>query len=164
MKSGILGYLGTVFHISCPSYQIWPLWGDIPVQIPVLGSSFAQTQKPLHFRPQWLVNERHCNDRNFQGVESEKCPSFTKALENKAPIYTPNQATLADGLAVPQVGYNAFATTVPLLDKMIVVKEEWIALAILRLVELEKCVVEGAGASGLAAILAGHLDEFKGKR
>nr|XP_029714117.1 uncharacterized protein LOC115258189 [Aedes albopictus] len=98
------------------------------------------------------------------GVESEKCPSFTKALENKAPIYTPNQATLADGLAVPQVGYNAFATTVPLLDKMIVVKEEWIALAILRLVELEKCVVEGAGASGLAAILAGHLDEFKGKR
>ncbi|XP_053694521.1 L-threonine ammonia-lyase [Sabethes cyaneus] len=98
------------------------------------------------------------------GVESEKCPSFTKALENKAPIYTPNQPTLADGLAVPQVGYNAFATSVPLLDKMIVVKEEWIALAILRLVELEKCVVEGAGASGLAAILAGHLDEFKGKR
>lgn len=34
----------------------------------------------------------------------------------------------------------------PLLDKMVVVKEEWIALAILRLVELEKCVVEGAGA------------------
>lgn len=52
----------------------------------------------------------------------------------------------------------------PLLDKMIVVKEEWIALAILRLVELEKCVVEGAGAAGLAAILAGHLDEFKGKK
>lgn len=98
------------------------------------------------------------------GVESEKCPSFTKALENGAPIYTPNKETLADGLAVPQVGYNAFATTVPLLDKMIVVKEEWIALAILRLVELEKCVVEGAGASGLAAILAGHMDEFKGKR
>jgi threonine dehydratase len=44
------------------------------------------------------------------------------------------------------------------------VKEEWIALAILRLVELEKCVVEGAGAAGLAAILSGHLDEFKGKK
>lgn len=47
---------------------------------------------------------------------------------------------------------------------MVVVKEEWIALAILRLVELEKCVVEGAGAAGLAAILAGHLDEFKDKK
>lgn len=52
----------------------------------------------------------------------------------------------------------------PLLDKMVVVKEEWIALAILRLVEIEKCVVEGAGAAGLAAILAGHLDEFKDKK
>uniref|UniRef100_A0A182SIR6 L-serine deaminase n=1 Tax=Anopheles maculatus TaxID=74869 RepID=A0A182SIR6_9DIPT len=98
------------------------------------------------------------------GVESEKCPSFTRALENKGPVFVANQETLADGLAVPQVGYNAYATTVPLLDKMIVVKEEWIALAILRLVELEKCVVEGAGAAGLAAIMAGHLDEFIGKR
>ena len=46
----------------------------------------------------------------------------------------------------------------------VVVKEEWIAIAILRLVELEKCVVEGAGAAGLAAILAGHLEELKGKK
>ena len=38
---------------------------------------------------------------------------------------------------------NAYHTVMPLLDKMIVVKEEWIALAILRLVEQEKCVVEG---------------------
>lgn len=53
-------------------------------------------------------------------------------------MQTTIQPTLADGLAVPMVGYNAFATTVPLLDKMIVVKEEWIALAILRLVEQEK--------------------------
>lgn len=73
-------------------------------------------------------------------------------------------ATLADGLAVPKVGCNAYATIKPLLDKMIVVKEEWIALAILRLVELEKCVVEGAGAAGLAAILAGQLDEYHGKK
>lgn len=42
-----------------------------------------------------------------------------------------------------QVGVNAYHTVIPLLDKMVVVKEEWIALAILRLVELEKCVVEG---------------------
>lgn len=44
----------------------------------------------------------------------------------------------------------AFATVLPLLDKMVVVKEEWIALAILRLVELEKCVVEGAGAGTMS--------------
>lgn len=39
-----------------------------------------------------------------------------------------------------------------------------IALAILRFIENEKCVVEGAGACGLAAIMAGQLNEFKGKR
>lgn len=98
------------------------------------------------------------------GVESEKCQSFTKALENGGPVYTPIKSTLADGLAVPTVGYNAYATVLPLLDKMVVVKEEWIAVAILKLVEMEKCVVEGAGAAGLAAILAGHLNEFKGKK
>ena len=42
--------------------------------------------------------------------------------------------------------------------------EEYIALAILRLVEVEKSVVEGAGAAGLAAVLSGQLPELKGKK
>ncbi|XP_012275982.1 uncharacterized protein LOC105697329 isoform X2 [Orussus abietinus] len=98
------------------------------------------------------------------GVESERCASFTAARESGRPTYTTIESTLADGLAVPMVGYNAFATANPLIDKMVVVKEEWIAIAILKLVENEKCIVEGAGATGLAAILAGQLDELKGKR
>lgn len=60
-------------------------------------------------------------------------------MEHGQPIPTKIDPTLADGLAVPEVGFNAFATALPLLDKMIVVREEWIALAILRLVEQEKC-------------------------
>ncbi|CAK9813422.1 L-threonine ammonia-lyase [Anthophora quadrimaculata] len=98
------------------------------------------------------------------GVESERCPSFYAARKAARPTYTPIDSTLADGLAVPMVGYNAFATANPLIDKLVVVKEEWIAIAILKLVENEKCIVEGAGATGLAAILAGQLDELKGKR
>lgn len=43
-------------------------------------------------------------------------------------------------------------------------REDSIALAILRLIEVEKAVVEGAGATGLAAILSGHLPELAGKR
>lgn len=111
-------------------------------------------------------------------------------MEHNKPVEIKLEPTLADGLAVPMVGYNAFLTARPLIDKMIVVKEEWIALAILRLVEQEKSnhfynkicnwsigkrykylidniilvVVEGAGAAGLAAILAGQLNEFKNKR
>lgn len=100
----------------------------------------------------------------FQGVESERCPSFYKARKADRPTYTRIDSTLADGLAVPKVGYNAFATANPLIDKLVVVKEEWIAIAILKLVENEKCIVEGAGATGLAAILAGQLEELKGKR
>lgn len=42
--------------------------------------------------------------------------------------------------------------------------EEHIALAILRLIEMEKAVVEGAGAIGLAAILANQVPELKGKK
>lgn len=100
----------------------------------------------------------------FQGVESQRCASFTAARAAGRPTYTPIESTLADGLAVPMVGYNAFVTADPLIDKLVVVREEWIAIAILKLVENEKCIVEGAGATGLAAILAGHLDELKGKR
>lgn len=43
-----------------------------------------------------------------EGVESEKCQSFTNAMKNGGPIYTQNLPTLADGLAVPCVGYNGW--------------------------------------------------------
>ena len=43
------------------------------------------------------------------------------------------------------------------------VSEELIALAILRLIELEKSVIEGAGAAPLAALLSGKLPELQGK-
>jgi len=43
-------------------------------------------------------------------------------------------------------------------------REELIALAILRLVEIEKAVVEGAGAVGLAAVLGDLVPEFHGKK
>ena len=63
--------------------------------------------------------------------------------------------TLADGLAVPEIGANAFATCQAhnLIDEIITVNEHDIALAILRLVENEQAIVEGGGAVGLAALL-----------
>ncbi|XP_074641812.1 L-threonine ammonia-lyase-like [Tubulanus polymorphus] len=103
-------------------------------------------------------------DVQIIGVESERCPSFTTSLKAGKPTYTKASSTLADGLAVPLVGVNAFETSKNIIDKMVVVNEEFIALAILRLVELEKCVCEGAGATALAAILAGQLPELKGKK
>merc|ERR1712080_698194 len=98
------------------------------------------------------------------GVEPERCQSFSNAIRHGTPIHTLTKPSLADGLTVPTVGCNALATGAPLIDKVVAVSEAWIAVAILRLVELEKAVVEGAGATGLAALLAGLLPELKGKK
>ena len=97
-------------------------------------------------------------------VEAENVASFSAALEAGKPTRTAMHPTLADGLAIPQVGANGFEVARSLVDQAITVTEEQIAIAILRVVELEKGVVEGAGATPLAACLFGKLNEFAGKR
>ena len=62
-----------------------------------------------------------------------------------------------------QVGNNAFAVARELVDKVVTVKEREIALGILRFLELEKAVVEGAAAASLAVFLANAVPELKGK-
>jgi threonine dehydratase len=97
-------------------------------------------------------------------VEAENVASFSAALEAGKPTTITMRPTLADGLAIPQVGTNAFQIARPLVDLVITVIEEEIALAILRLVELEKSVVEGAAATPLAACISGKLEQLAGKR
>ncbi len=98
------------------------------------------------------------------GVESVATASFTAALRARRPVTIPRRATLADGLAVLRVGANAFDLARPRVDQVVRVSEDWIALAILRMVELEKTVVEGAAAAPLAALMAGLLPGLRGKR
>jgi threonine dehydratase len=97
------------------------------------------------------------------GVESMATASFTAALKARHPVTIPRRATLADGLAVLRVGDNAFGLARERLDRVVRVSEDWIALAILRMIELEKIVVEGAAAAPLAALMAGLLPELRGK-
>ena len=54
------------------------------------------------------------------------------------------------------------ATALPLVDKIVAVNDESIATAILRLVEVEKVIIEGGGAAGLAAIVQGLVPELEG--
>ncbi|RQM24063.1 hypothetical protein B5M09_011287 [Aphanomyces astaci] len=98
------------------------------------------------------------------GVEPENCASFTAALAAGYPVDTTNKPTLADGLAVPKVGANAFEVAAPLIDRMVTVSEKAIALSVLRLCELEKVVVEGGGAASLAALIDDKLPDLRGKR
>jgi threonine dehydratase len=98
------------------------------------------------------------------GVEPERAASYTAALKAGKPVQIEMQPTLADGLSVPKVGENAFAIARGFVSRTVLVNEQQIALAILRLIELEKAVVEGAGATALAACLAGLVPELKGKK
>ncbi|HTU27555.1 MAG TPA: threonine ammonia-lyase [Pirellulales bacterium] len=98
------------------------------------------------------------------GVEAARAPSFTAALAAGQPVDSPVQPTLADGLAVGRVGQLAFEISRPRVDRVVTVSEEELSLAVLRLVELEKSVVEGAGAAALAAVMAGKLPLLAGKR
>ncbi|HSY19222.1 MAG TPA: threonine ammonia-lyase [Candidatus Acidoferrales bacterium] len=98
------------------------------------------------------------------GVEPANAACFAAGLAAGAPVRVPTKFTLADGLAVTEAGRNALAIARPLVQRLVQVSEEELALAILRLAELEKCIIEGAGAAGLAALLNGHLPDLKGKK
>jgi threonine dehydratase len=98
------------------------------------------------------------------GVEPEGAACLTAALAKGTPEFVTLGSTLADGLAVAQLGAVPFEIARRVVDRVVTVDEASIALAILRLAELEKSVVEGAGAAPLAAFIAGRLDALKGKR
>jgi threonine dehydratase len=103
-------------------------------------------------------------DIKIIAVEAENVASFSAALHARKPTKITMPPTLADGLAIPQVGANAFQIARPLVDVVVTVSEQEIALAILRLIELEKSVVEGAAATTLSACMSGKLKEFAGRR
>jgi threonine dehydratase len=97
------------------------------------------------------------------GVEPEHAACLSAALAAGAPVAVPLAPTLADGLSVPLLGARPFEILRRVVHQVVTVDEAAIALAVLRLIELEKSVVEGAGAAPLAAFLAGRLDALKGQ-
>ena len=98
------------------------------------------------------------------GVEPERAASFSAALVRGSPVEFDLRPTIADGLSVPKVGENGFQIARKLVDKVHQISEHDIAVGILRLLEMEKAVVEGGGAITLATCLAGLTPELKGKK
>ncbi|RME68058.1 MAG: threonine ammonia-lyase [Verrucomicrobia bacterium] len=97
------------------------------------------------------------------GVEAKATASFQAALAAGRPVPVECGHTLADGLAVSIVGANAFVLARERIDHIVTVTEDQLALAILRMLELEKMVVEGAAAAPLAAFMTGTLPELHGR-
>lgn len=103
-------------------------------------------------------------DLQIIGVEPANAACFNAGLKEGQPTRISTRYTLADGLAVAEAGKHTLAIARPLVDEMVMIGEEELALAMLRLAELDKCVIEGAGAAGLAALLGGHVPALAGKR
>jgi threonine dehydratase len=95
------------------------------------------------------------------GVEVENYSAFAQALAG-AEIHV-GGPTIAEGIAVRDIGPNPLQILRDLNIEILTVSEHAIEQAIALLVEAAKQVAEGAGAAGLAAVLA-HPEKFRGKR
>ncbi len=95
------------------------------------------------------------------GVESRTYCSMAQYLKGE-PVNVGGD-TIAEGLAVRDVGKLTGPVVRELVEEVLVVEEETIERAIVALIEIEKTVAEGAGAAGLAALLQ-FPEHFKGKR
>jgi threonine dehydratase len=92
------------------------------------------------------------------GVQAEACAPYVESLAAHRAIGARSASTICDGIAVKQPG----ALTLPLverhLDGVVTVSDDQVAEAMVLLLERSKLVVEGAGAVGVAALLAGKIE------
>lgn len=101
-------------------------------------------------------------DIELVGVQSEVYPGMIAALEGRE-LEPPRAETLADGIAVKTPGRLTVPMVRDLADEVLAVPEAAIERAVSLYLEIEKTVVEGAGAVGLAAVLE-DPERWRGKR
>jgi threonine dehydratase len=99
-------------------------------------------------------------DIGLVGVQAELYPSMYALLNN---LQMPCEGdTLAEGIAVKIPGAFTSEVIRELVDDIVLVNEAQLETAVSLLLQIEKTVVEGAGAAGLAAVMA-HPEKFAGK-
>jgi threonine dehydratase len=95
------------------------------------------------------------------GVQTSRFPSMVNAVKGTA--HPLGGSTIADGIAVGQPGLITRRIVAELVDDLVMVDEGDIEQAIVMLLEIEKTLVEGAGAAGLAALLK-EPARYQGRR
>lgn len=100
-------------------------------------------------------------DIRIFGVEAAMYPSFTARRAGEPPRC--GGQTIAEGIAIKAVGEIPFALADPLIEDVLVVDEPDFEQAVAFYATIEKTVVEGAGAGGLAALLR-YPERFKGMK
>ncbi len=97
------------------------------------------------------------------GVQAAGAPSMYNSIKDGEIECLPSVSTIADGIAVKQPGDNTFALVRDYVDEIALVTDDEISSAILALIEKQKMIAEGAGATAVAAVMAGKFD-LRGKR
>lgn len=97
------------------------------------------------------------------GVQASGAPSMYESLRAGHPDTLGNVSTVADGIAVKTPGDLTYDICSKYVDEMCLVTEDEISAAILRLLEEEKIVAEGAGAVSVAAAMFNKVP-IKGKK
>ena len=100
-------------------------------------------------------------DIRIVGVEPAMYPSFTARMRGMNT--NSGGQTIAEGIAVKQVGDLAYSIARPLVEDVLLVEEPYFERAISLYCTVEKTIAEGAGAASLAALLA-FPEKFRGKK
>ncbi|QOY35641.1 threonine ammonia-lyase [Anaerobacillus isosaccharinicus] len=87
------------------------------------------------------------------GVQALSCPSMKQSLQAMTPIEVEAEPTMADGIAVRKPGLQNFEIIRNYVDDIFCVDEMEISRTMLMVLERNKLLVEGSGASALAALL-----------
>jgi len=95
------------------------------------------------------------------GVQAARFPSMVNAVRGTQ--HPGGTSTIAEGIAVGTPGKITQEVVERLVDDLLLVDEGDIEQAVLMLLEIEKTLVEGAGAAGLAALVR-HPERFQGQR
>ena len=97
------------------------------------------------------------------GVQVAGAPSMYNSVKDGKIECLPSVSTIADGIAVKQPGENTYALCKEYVDEIALVTDDEVSSAILALIEKQKMIAEGAGATAVAAVM---FDKFhlKGKR
>lgn len=92
------------------------------------------------------------------GVQASACPSMKQSLLERKPVMIEATPTMADGIAVKKPGQKNFDIIKDYVDDIVCVDEMEIARTMLMVLERSKLLVEGSGASSLAALLYKKLN------
>ena len=92
------------------------------------------------------------------GVQAAGAASMYASRRAGRPVELDGVATIADGIAVKKPGDLTFALCQKYVDEIVTVSEDEISSAILALMEVQKTVAEGAGATPVAAVMFGRVD------